>query len=43
MQTLFGVYALKQVTYREDVQINGNEKTLEKVFYKKNLLLTDRF
>jgi len=43
MQMLLGVYNLKQVAYREDVQINGNEKTLEKVFYKKNLLLIDRF
>ncbi|MCL2773037.1 MAG: GNAT family N-acetyltransferase [Oscillospiraceae bacterium] len=43
VQMVLGVYELKQVANRDDVQINDNKQTLIKVFHKKNLLITDSF
>jgi len=43
MQMVLGLYDIEQIANRDDVQINNNIQTLKKVFYKKNMLITDFF
>ncbi|MCL2095796.1 MAG: GNAT family N-acetyltransferase [Oscillospiraceae bacterium] len=43
MLMILGVYDFKYISRREDVRVNNNFKTLEKIFRKKNLLITDFF
>jgi len=43
IQMLLGVYELEQIAQRDDVRVNGNMQKLKRLFYKKNMLLTDYF
>ena len=43
VQMILGVYGFEQTSRKSDVSVNGNARTLEKVFCGKNVLITDHF
>jgi len=42
-QLILGVYELEHIACRNDVQVNGDMQMLKRLFYKKNMLITDYF
>jgi predicted acetyltransferase len=40
---ILGVYDFEHIACRDDVQVNGDIQMLMKLFYKKNMLITDYF